>query len=119
MSSFYSNTFFEVKSISNQVWKFQRYQLIMTFHDRPVLPPPMIIFSHIYIIAVRLGGRCRKKRGGDPDEQDRGLSTGSGLSLPPGADVGRVARWAALAGSSVNRPSARKHSILDPTTVLC
>ncbi|XP_015441185.1 transient receptor potential cation channel subfamily M member 1 [Pteropus alecto] len=69
----FNNTFFEVKSISNQVWKFQRYQLIMTFHDRPVLPPPMIIFSHIYIIAVRLGGRCRKKRGGDPDEQDRGL----------------------------------------------
>ncbi len=43
----HSNTFFEVKSISNQVWKFQRYQLIMTFHERPVLPPPLIIFSHI------------------------------------------------------------------------
>uniref|UniRef100_A0A8C1PI23 Transient receptor potential cation channel, subfamily M, member 1b n=1 Tax=Cyprinus carpio TaxID=7962 RepID=A0A8C1PI23_CYPCA len=46
----FNNTFFEVKSISNQVWKFQRYQLIMTFHDRPVLPPPMIIFSHLYIL---------------------------------------------------------------------
>ncbi|ELK16863.1 Transient receptor potential cation channel subfamily M member 1 [Pteropus alecto] len=51
----FNNTFFEVKSISNQVWKFQRYQLIMTFHDRPVLPPPMIIFSHIYIIAADAG----------------------------------------------------------------
>ncbi|OWK08795.1 hypothetical protein Celaphus_00015287 [Cervus elaphus hippelaphus] len=68
------NTFFEVKSISNQVWKFQRYQLIMTFHDRPVLPPPMIILSHIYIIIMRLSRRCRKKREGDQDEQDRGLS---------------------------------------------
>ncbi|KAK1874822.1 Transient receptor potential cation channel subfamily M member 1 [Dissostichus eleginoides] len=38
----FNNTFFEVKSISNQVWKFQRYQLIMTFHDRPILPPPLI-----------------------------------------------------------------------------
>uniref|UniRef100_A0A8C2ILM7 Transient receptor potential cation channel, subfamily M, member 1b n=1 Tax=Cyprinus carpio TaxID=7962 RepID=A0A8C2ILM7_CYPCA len=46
----FNNTFFEVKSISNQVWKFQRYQLIMTFHDRPVLPPPMIIFSHLFIL---------------------------------------------------------------------
>uniref|UniRef100_A0A8D1K6I6 Transient receptor potential cation channel subfamily M member 1 n=1 Tax=Sus scrofa TaxID=9823 RepID=A0A8D1K6I6_PIG len=69
----FNNTFFEVKSISNQVWKFQRYQLIMTFHDRPVLPPPMIILSHIYIIIMRLSRRCRKKREGDQDEQDRGL----------------------------------------------
>uniref|UniRef100_A0A8C0IM16 Transient receptor potential cation channel subfamily M member 1 n=1 Tax=Chelonoidis abingdonii TaxID=106734 RepID=A0A8C0IM16_CHEAB len=70
----FNNTFFEVKSISNQVWKFQRYQLIMTFHDRPVLPPPMIIFSHLYIIIIRLCCRCRKKQEGDQDERDRGLS---------------------------------------------
>uniref|UniRef100_A0A3P8VXC7 Ion transport domain-containing protein n=1 Tax=Cynoglossus semilaevis TaxID=244447 RepID=A0A3P8VXC7_CYNSE len=49
-----SNTFFEVKSISNQVWKFQRYQLIMTFHERPVLPPPLIIFSHITMVLKHL-----------------------------------------------------------------
>ncbi|XP_025031856.1 transient receptor potential cation channel subfamily M member 1 [Python bivittatus] len=69
----FNNTFFEVKSISNQVWKFQRYQLIMTFHDRPVLPPPMIIFSHLYIIIVRLCCRWKKPKEGDQDEQDRGL----------------------------------------------
>uniref|UniRef100_A0A7M4EN54 Transient receptor potential cation channel subfamily M member 3 n=1 Tax=Crocodylus porosus TaxID=8502 RepID=A0A7M4EN54_CROPO len=69
----FNNTFFEVKSISNQVWKFQRYQLIMTFHDRPVLPPPMIIFSHLYIILKRICCRCKKKREGDQDERDRGL----------------------------------------------
>ncbi|MGH0151968.1 UNVERIFIED_CONTAM: hypothetical protein FKN15_053168 [Acipenser sinensis] len=50
----FNNTFFEVKSISNQVWKFQRYQLIMTYHDRPVLPPPLIIFSLIYIVIKRI-----------------------------------------------------------------
>lgn len=70
-----SNTFFEVKSISNQVWKFQRYQLIMTFHDRPILPPPLIIFSHLYILFNRLFRRCsRKKQEGELDEKDRGLS---------------------------------------------
>uniref|UniRef100_A0A8C5P9R7 Transient receptor potential cation channel subfamily M member 1 n=1 Tax=Leptobrachium leishanense TaxID=445787 RepID=A0A8C5P9R7_9ANUR len=69
----FNNTFFEVKSISNQVWKFQRYQLIMTFHDRPVLPPPMIIFSHLYIILKRICCRCRKGQEGDQDERDRGL----------------------------------------------
>ncbi|XP_032846079.2 transient receptor potential cation channel subfamily M member 1 isoform X6 [Tyto alba] len=68
----FNNTFFEVKSISNQVWKFQRYQLIMTFHDRPVLPPPMIIFSHIYIIIKRICCRCKKGEV-DQDERDRGL----------------------------------------------
>uniref|UniRef100_A0A8B9JD41 Transient receptor potential cation channel, subfamily M, member 1a n=1 Tax=Astyanax mexicanus TaxID=7994 RepID=A0A8B9JD41_ASTMX len=68
------NTFFEVKSISNQVWKFQRYQLIMTFHDRPVLPPPLIIFSHIYIVLKRLCCRCKRRRKeGELDERDRGL----------------------------------------------
>lgn len=71
----HSNTFFEVKSISNQVWKFQRYQLIMTFHDRPILPPPLIIFSHLYILFNRLFRRCaRKRQEGELDEKDRGLS---------------------------------------------
>ncbi|XP_069018078.1 transient receptor potential cation channel subfamily M member 1-like [Embiotoca jacksoni] len=70
----FNNTFFEVKSISNQVWKFQRYQLIMTFHDRPILPPPLIIFSHLYIVFNRLFRRCaKKKQEGELDEKDRGL----------------------------------------------
>uniref|UniRef100_A0A8C5GTV7 Transient receptor potential cation channel, subfamily M, member 1b n=1 Tax=Gouania willdenowi TaxID=441366 RepID=A0A8C5GTV7_GOUWI len=71
----FNNTFFEVKSISNQVWKFQRYQLIMTFHDRPLLPPPLIIFSHLYILFNRLFKRCaKKKQEGELDEKDRGLT---------------------------------------------
>ncbi|XP_076592281.1 transient receptor potential cation channel subfamily M member 1-like isoform X1 [Chaetodon auriga] len=69
----FNNTFFEVKSISNQVWKFQRYQLIMTFHDRPVLPPPLIIFPHIYIVLKRLCCRCRRMPEGDHDDRERRL----------------------------------------------
>ena len=68
-----SNTFFEVKSISNQVWKFQRYQLIMTFHDRPILPPPLIIFSHIFILLKRLLCPCRQRPDGERDHRERGL----------------------------------------------
>lgn len=60
-----------MKSISNQVWKFQRYQLIMTFHERPVLPPPLIIFSHITMVLKHLCCRWRKH---DDDERDYGLS---------------------------------------------
>uniref|UniRef100_A0A8B9RI91 Transient receptor potential cation channel, subfamily M, member 1b n=1 Tax=Astyanax mexicanus TaxID=7994 RepID=A0A8B9RI91_ASTMX len=69
----FNNTFFEVKSISNQVWKFQRYQLIMTFHDRPVLPPPLIILSHLYILFRKICCRCGKKKEGELDEKDKGL----------------------------------------------
>nr|XP_049573520.1 transient receptor potential cation channel subfamily M member 1 isoform X3 [Syngnathus scovelli] len=58
----FNNTFFEVKSISNQVWKFQRYQLIMTFHDRPILPPPLIVFPHVFIVLKRLCCRCLRRR---------------------------------------------------------
>uniref|UniRef100_A0AAQ4QI11 Ion transport domain-containing protein n=1 Tax=Gasterosteus aculeatus aculeatus TaxID=481459 RepID=A0AAQ4QI11_GASAC len=62
----FNNTFCEIKSISNQVWKFQRYQLTMTFHYCPILPPPLIIFSHIYILFNRLFRRCsRKKQDGE------------------------------------------------------
>ncbi|XP_034266146.1 transient receptor potential cation channel subfamily M member 3 isoform X9 [Pantherophis guttatus] len=68
----FNNTFFEVKSISNQVWKFQRYQLIMTFHERPVLPPPLIIFSHMTMIFQHICCRWRK-HDSDPDEADYGL----------------------------------------------
>ncbi|KAM8961538.1 transient receptor potential cation channel subfamily M member 3 isoform 3-T3 [Pelodytes ibericus] len=68
----FNNTFFEVKSISNQVWKFQRYQLIMTFHERPVLPPPLIIFSHFTMICKHLCCRWRKHES-DQDERDYGL----------------------------------------------
>ncbi|KAG7269238.1 hypothetical protein CRUP_031182 [Coryphaenoides rupestris] len=52
------------------VWKFQRYQLIMTFHERPVLPPPLIIFSHMTMVLKHLCCRWRKH---DDDERDYGL----------------------------------------------
>ncbi|XP_029283252.1 transient receptor potential cation channel subfamily M member 1-like [Cottoperca gobio] len=69
----FNNTFFEVKSISNQVWKFQRYQLIMNFHDRPILPPPLIVFPHIYIVLRRLCCRCRRRPEGERDDRERRL----------------------------------------------
>ncbi|XP_057690569.1 transient receptor potential cation channel subfamily M member 1-like isoform X2 [Corythoichthys intestinalis] len=66
----FNNTFFEVKSISNQVWKFQRYQLIMTFHDRPILPPPLIVFPHVFIVLKRLCCRCLRGRRPRRDRDD-------------------------------------------------
>uniref|UniRef100_A0A3Q1F207 Ion transport domain-containing protein n=1 Tax=Acanthochromis polyacanthus TaxID=80966 RepID=A0A3Q1F207_9TELE len=76
----FNNTFFEVKSISNQVWKFQRYQLIMTFHDRPILPPPLIIFPHIYIVLKRLCCRCCRRPEGEHDDRERRLRKSGSIS---------------------------------------
>lgn len=101
----FSNTFFEVKSISNQVWKFQRYQLIMTFHERPVLPPPLIIFSHMTMIFQHLCCRWRKHES-DPDERDYGLSKlrvtapCSHISEIPTASCGQSCRATRPPGSS-------------------
>ncbi|XP_078740906.1 transient receptor potential cation channel subfamily M member 3-like, partial [Lampetra fluviatilis] len=70
----FNNTFFEVKSISNQVWKFQRYQLIMTFHERPVLPPPLIILSHLSLLAKYLCCRLRRHHdGAETDDREGAL----------------------------------------------
>ncbi|KAM9423897.1 transient receptor potential cation channel subfamily M member 1-like isoform 2-T2 [Salvelinus alpinus] len=66
----FNNTFLEVKSVSNQIWKFQRYQLIMKFHDRPLLPPPLIIFSHIYIVLKYVCRRCKRRTEGEQDDRD-------------------------------------------------
>ncbi|XP_069622170.1 transient receptor potential cation channel subfamily M member 7 isoform X2 [Ranitomeya imitator] len=45
--AFFNNVYFQVKSISNIVWKYQRYHFIMAYHEKPFLPPPLIIFSHL------------------------------------------------------------------------
>lgn len=43
----FSNVYLQVKAISNIVWKYQRYHFIMAYHEKPVLPPPLIVLSHI------------------------------------------------------------------------
>lgn len=43
-----SNVYLQVKSISNLVWKYQRYHFIMAYHEKPVLPPPFILLCHVY-----------------------------------------------------------------------
>uniref|UniRef100_A0A672SAC7 non-specific serine/threonine protein kinase n=1 Tax=Sinocyclocheilus grahami TaxID=75366 RepID=A0A672SAC7_SINGR len=54
-----SNVYMQVKSISNLVWKYQRYHFIMAYHDKPVLPPPLILLSHA---ASVLSSICRKRK---------------------------------------------------------
>ncbi|XP_051513447.1 transient receptor potential cation channel subfamily M member 7-like isoform X2 [Myxocyprinus asiaticus] len=57
--AFFNNVYMQVKSISNLVWKYQRYHFIMAYHDKPILPPPLILLSHV---ASLLSSICRKRK---------------------------------------------------------
>uniref|UniRef100_A0A8C3I4R6 non-specific serine/threonine protein kinase n=1 Tax=Chrysemys picta bellii TaxID=8478 RepID=A0A8C3I4R6_CHRPI len=45
--AFFNNVYYDMKSISNKLWKYNRYRYIMTYYEKPWLPPPFIILSHI------------------------------------------------------------------------
>ncbi|XP_018432186.1 PREDICTED: transient receptor potential cation channel subfamily M member 7-like [Nanorana parkeri] len=52
----FNNVYMECKAMSNHLWKFQRYHMIMLYQGKPVLPPPLILFSHI---AIAITWMCR------------------------------------------------------------
>ncbi|XP_039270713.2 transient receptor potential cation channel subfamily M member 1-like isoform X2 [Styela clava] len=65
----FNNTFTKVKNISDKIWKFHRYGMIVEYEFRPTLPPPFIVISYIFML-VRL---CLKKRKKSIFNSDRGL----------------------------------------------
>uniref|UniRef100_A0A3B5MBF8 non-specific serine/threonine protein kinase n=1 Tax=Xiphophorus couchianus TaxID=32473 RepID=A0A3B5MBF8_9TELE len=61
--AFFNNIYFDMASISNKLWKYNRYRYIRTYQERPWLPPPLILLSHV-ALAVRklyLGLEDRKR----------------------------------------------------------
>ncbi|NWW18004.1 TRPM6 protein, partial [Falcunculus frontatus] len=52
--AFFNNVYFDLKSISNKLWKYNRYRYIMTYHEKPWLPPPFILLSHIALLINRI-----------------------------------------------------------------
>ncbi|XP_053265125.1 transient receptor potential cation channel subfamily M member 6 isoform X2 [Podarcis raffonei] len=63
--AFFNNVYFDMKSISNKLWKYNRYRYIMMYHEKPWLPPPFIILSHVGILINCL---CHRRL---PNELDR------------------------------------------------
>ncbi|XP_068131494.1 transient receptor potential cation channel subfamily M member 7 isoform X2 [Hyperolius riggenbachi] len=57
--AFFNNVYFQVKAISNIVWKYQRFHFIMAYHEKPFLPPPLIIFSHFSSLFCFV---CRRRK---------------------------------------------------------
>lgn len=71
LSTTCSNIYLDIKSISNKVWKYNRYRYIMTYHQKPWLPPPFILLNHMCLL---LRGLCCRPAPQDQDEGDVGLS---------------------------------------------
>lgn len=50
---FPSYTFQQVQEHTDQIWKFQRHDLIEEYHGRPPAPPPFILLSHLHLFVKR------------------------------------------------------------------
>ncbi|CAF1566383.1 unnamed protein product, partial [Rotaria sordida] len=44
----FNNTFDRLQTDTDRIWKFQRYSLICEYLSRPSIPPPFILFSHLW-----------------------------------------------------------------------
>lgn len=66
----FNNIYLDIKSISNKLWKYNRYRYIMTYHQKPWLPPPFILISHLCLL---LRGLCCRPAPQDQEEGDMGL----------------------------------------------
>ncbi|XP_031570497.1 transient receptor potential cation channel subfamily M member 3-like [Actinia tenebrosa] len=65
----FNNTFSMVQANANQIWKFQRYQLVMEYAQRPLLVPPFIVLGHLY----RLLKTCWRRSTNGRKKVDRKL----------------------------------------------
>ncbi|KAM8866020.1 transient receptor potential cation channel subfamily M member 6 isoform 2-T6 [Synchiropus picturatus] len=61
--AFFNNIYFDMASTSNKLWKYNRYRFIMTYQDRPWLPPPLILFSHMTLGLRAIYRRLRGQTG--------------------------------------------------------
>ncbi|XP_068422965.1 transient receptor potential cation channel subfamily M member 6 isoform X2 [Clinocottus analis] len=71
--AFFNNIYFDMASISKNLWKYNRYRYIMTYQEMPWLPPPLILLSHMTLGFRAIYRKCI----GDAEREERG----SGLKL--------------------------------------
>uniref|UniRef100_A0A8C9S6G9 non-specific serine/threonine protein kinase n=1 Tax=Scleropages formosus TaxID=113540 RepID=A0A8C9S6G9_SCLFO len=74
----FNNVYVNVESMSNLVWKYQRYHFVMAYHEKPVLPPPLISFNHLISLCCYWPRRRKGKQAHGPklflsDEDQRKL----------------------------------------------
>uniref|UniRef100_A0A8C4L0H6 Transient receptor potential cation channel subfamily M member 2 n=1 Tax=Equus asinus asinus TaxID=83772 RepID=A0A8C4L0H6_EQUAS len=58
----FNYTFQQVQEHTDQIWKFQRHDLIEEYHSRPPAPPPFILLSHLHLFIRRVVLKIPAKR---------------------------------------------------------
>ncbi|XP_074086912.1 transient receptor potential cation channel subfamily M member 5 [Macrotis lagotis] len=58
----FSYTFQVVQGNADIFWKFQRYNLIVEYHERPALAPPFILLSHLSLLLKKAFKQEEHKR---------------------------------------------------------
>lgn len=66
----FNNTYIRISKSSDQVWKYHRYYIILKYESKPMLPPPLIVFSHLLLLIKIIIRCCRGKK----FKVDHGLS---------------------------------------------
>lgn len=56
--------FMYAHTFSHEIWKFNRFGVVMEYEQKPALPPPLIIFSHIFLIIKW----CRRRTRGSTSQ---------------------------------------------------
>ena len=86
-----SYTFQVVQGNADAFWKFQRFHLIVEYHERPALAPPFILLSHLSLVLKRLLQR------GTPQKRAR-------LGEAPARPARTEGPWAGPGGSGLQPP---------------
>ncbi|MEE6490342.1 hypothetical protein FKM82_015849 [Ascaphus truei] len=50
----FNYTFQQIQEHTDQIWKFQRHDLIEEYHGRPPAPPPFILCNHLHLFIKRV-----------------------------------------------------------------
>ena len=86
-----------VRGNADTFWKFQRYHLIVKYHERPALAPPFILLSHLNLVLKRFFRKeAQQKRrawvrlGLDSAAQTKGGGWGGPWAWGGAARPGRV-----------------------------
>ncbi|XP_075399456.1 transient receptor potential cation channel subfamily M member 2 isoform X2 [Tenrec ecaudatus] len=58
----FNYTFQQVQEHTDQIWKFQRHDLIEEYYDRPPAPPPFILLNHLHLLIKRVTLKNPAKR---------------------------------------------------------
>lgn len=69
----FNNIFNEMNAVAHQVWMFQRFTVVMEYEQKPVLPPPLIVVCHVYLLLRYFLRHVTQSKGGTGETCDNGL----------------------------------------------